>query len=172
MSTFDQGAASHPFSVSFKPDRVVEWRFENIMLPDSGADEAASHGLVSFRIRPVDPLAPGTVLSNAADIYFDLNPPVHTNDAVVVAETSTGMPAVAPADMLIVPNPTEGIADILVKGSIRSVEVLASDGRYIGGGRKMDAKVEVDLRGLRAGVYTVKVHLEDGGVRSGRIIKY
>ncbi|MBL7984317.1 MAG: hypothetical protein JNM91_04930, partial [Flavobacteriales bacterium] len=49
---FEQGVASHPFSVSFKPGRVVEWRFEDIQLPDSNTNEAASHGLIQFRIKP------------------------------------------------------------------------------------------------------------------------
>ncbi len=26
MASYEQGSASHPFTVSFKPDRVVEWR--------------------------------------------------------------------------------------------------------------------------------------------------
>src|SRR5690606_34512909 len=71
MASFEQGLASHPFSVSFKPDRVVEWRFENILLPDSNVNEAASHGLVSFRIKPHLPILPGTEIENIANIYFD-----------------------------------------------------------------------------------------------------
>ena len=58
MLSFEQGVASNAFDVSFKPGRVVEWRFDNINLPDSNANEAASHGLVTFRIKPVLPLLP------------------------------------------------------------------------------------------------------------------
>ncbi|HRH39374.1 MAG TPA: hypothetical protein PK760_13570, partial [Flavobacteriales bacterium] len=52
LSTYEQGPASHPFAVEFKNGRVVEWRFANILLPDSNTNEPASHGLVSFRIKP------------------------------------------------------------------------------------------------------------------------
>ena len=85
LSTYEQGVASHSFMVQFLAERVVKWTFSNILLPDSNTNEALSHGLVSFRIKPVLPLLPGTVLRNNADIFFDFNPPVRTNDAVVMA---------------------------------------------------------------------------------------
>ncbi|HMC96785.1 MAG TPA: SprB repeat-containing protein, partial [Flavobacteriales bacterium] len=91
MGSFEQGLASHPFSVAFRSGRVVEWTFPNILLPDSGTNEAASHGLVNFRIHPMLPLLPGTVISNAADIYFDFNDPVRTPDAVLTAAMSTAV---------------------------------------------------------------------------------
>ncbi|HMC96247.1 MAG TPA: hypothetical protein VKG92_01205, partial [Flavobacteriales bacterium] len=105
MGSFQQGVASHPFDVSFKPGRVVEWRFENILLPDSGTNEAASHGLVNFTIGPVQPVLPGTVFANNADIFFDFNDPVRTPDAVVVAEMSTGIEGGARVGALVFPNP-------------------------------------------------------------------
>ncbi|MBK8497772.1 MAG: DUF11 domain-containing protein [Flavobacteriales bacterium] len=56
MSTFEQGVASHAFSVSFKPGRVIEWRFEDIDLPDSTTNWVGSNGFVAFRVQPQLPI--------------------------------------------------------------------------------------------------------------------
>jgi hypothetical protein len=57
----------------------LQFRYEPIMLPDSGANMAASNGYVRFRIRPAAGVASGTVIQNTAEIYFDLNLPIITN---------------------------------------------------------------------------------------------
>lgn len=77
-------SASHPFDfkVSGKGRPVLSWTFNNILLPDNGANQAASNGYVSFSIRPKTGLALGTWLENFADIYFDFNDPVRTNTTV------------------------------------------------------------------------------------------
>ena len=50
-----------------------------------------SHGLASFRIKLNEPLFPGTIIENIANIYFDFNAPVITEPSVLVAEFSTGV---------------------------------------------------------------------------------
>lgn len=80
LASFNLLANSHSVMVTIRPEeRVVEFLFENIMLPDSTNDEPNSHGLVLYNILPVIDLAPGTVLNNTANIYFDNNPPIITN---------------------------------------------------------------------------------------------
>lgn len=80
LSTFTLMANSHSVITSIHPDnRVIEFLFENIMLPDSGANEPESHGMISFKIKPYTALEPGTVLNNTGNIFFDYNPPVITN---------------------------------------------------------------------------------------------
>ncbi|MBK7946939.1 MAG: hypothetical protein IPJ85_17265 [Flavobacteriales bacterium] len=78
MASFQQGAASHAVAVDFLPGRVVRWTFNNILLVDSITNEPLSHGLTSFRIRLHEPVLPGITVTNAADIYFDFNPPIRT----------------------------------------------------------------------------------------------
>ncbi len=58
---------------------LVHFRFDNIMLPDSGADEEASHGHVTFRVRPRPGLHHLDSILNDAAIFFDQNEPVITN---------------------------------------------------------------------------------------------
>ncbi len=80
LSTLEIVANSH--SVMTKIDtekRVVDFFFEDIMLPDSVNNEPDSHGLISYKITPLAGLQVGTELNNTAYIYFDNNDPIVTN---------------------------------------------------------------------------------------------
>ena len=73
LATLEVGAASHAFTWALREQGTLKFRFFDILLPDSNVNEASSHGSVSFRIRPKQPLVPGTVIENMANIYFDFN---------------------------------------------------------------------------------------------------
>lgn len=70
---------SHPFELTVDADGEMAFTFPEIMLPDSGTDQLASRGHVSFRIDIWEDLASGTLITNTASIYFDNNPPIWTN---------------------------------------------------------------------------------------------
>lgn len=81
---------SHPLHLQTQlvDDRFLAFEFRNIFLPDSTSDLEGSQGYVSFRIAAVGSLAEGTPIKNTASIYFDQNPPIHTNTVknVMVSE--------------------------------------------------------------------------------------
>lgn len=80
LNTFRLVANSHNVVTTIDPTtREVTFYFLEILLPDSVHDEPNSHGLVSYRILPMDELEHGAVLTNIASIYFDNNLPVVTN---------------------------------------------------------------------------------------------
>jgi hypothetical protein len=105
VSSLQLLASSHPCQVDFPSPNTVRFQFEKILLPDSSANEAGSHGFVKFSVQPYPGLQPGDAVDNTADIYFDFNEPVQTNTAstqvvwFLNGETPTG------SDMLAVPNP-------------------------------------------------------------------
>ncbi|SFD03758.1 conserved repeat domain-containing protein, partial [Flexibacter flexilis DSM 6793] len=80
-NTLEVMASSHNVRTNVKGN-IVYFEHLNIQLPDSNVNEKASHGFVSFRIKPQANLALGTNISNKAAIYFDYNAPVITNTAV------------------------------------------------------------------------------------------
>jgi len=137
----------------------VEWRFADILLPDSGTNEALSHGSVNFRIKPRQPLLPGTIMSNAADIFFDFNTPIHTNDAVVVAETSTPVPfGSALGTLQVFPNPVNDELSFSIPGGAGPyrVEVIGAEGRlYLT--TRTDV-LTIDVSALPAGLYALRVN--------------
>ncbi|MDQ3101651.1 MAG: adhesin, partial [Bacteroidota bacterium] len=89
LSSFEFLGSSHPCTWSID-NGMLEFYFEQIMLPDSNANEPESHGFVMFKITPNSDLQLGDVVENSASIYFDFNEPVITEPAVFTIETSTG----------------------------------------------------------------------------------
>lgn len=79
LTSFSFEQSSHSVSTRLHGDGLLEFEFDNIMLPDSFSNEAASHGYVVFNVTLHDDLVPGVVAYNTANIYFDNNPAVVTN---------------------------------------------------------------------------------------------
>ncbi len=79
IETLRPGAASHPYRYDIEPGNIAVFHFENIMLPDSNVNEAASHGFIKFNIEQKENNPIGTHIMNDAAIYFDFNEPIITN---------------------------------------------------------------------------------------------
>lgn len=172
MGTFEQGTASHAFDVTFKPGRAVEWHFANILLPDSNVNEAGSHGQVSFRIRPVQPLLPATEISNSASIFFDFNPPVITEPCVLTTEFSTSIRELAQHGVQLLPNPAnDQLTATSSNGPILGVRVFSVDGRLMLVVPSTTNRSTFDVSDLAAGIYVADVRLQDGRHIQQRFIK-
>ncbi len=79
LSFVSTGCTSHPCNVSFKDGNVVSFWFPNLSLPNSSANELASHGFVTFKIKPKSNWIAHQPINNSAQIYFDFNLPITTN---------------------------------------------------------------------------------------------
>jgi hypothetical protein len=68
VSTLQLGSVSHPYKmqVSGKGRPVLTFTFNNILLPDSNANEPASHGYIQFSIKPKAGLPEKTRIENYA----------------------------------------------------------------------------------------------------------
>ncbi|MCX7649693.1 MAG: T9SS type A sorting domain-containing protein [Flavobacteriales bacterium] len=101
-------SSSHqPMDWTLRDGHILEFRFDNIMLPDSASDPIGSCGFVKFRIQHVPTWCLNEVVGNFADIYFDYNLPIRTNTATTVyAQSSVALdaPSYAPG-FLMYPNP-------------------------------------------------------------------
>jgi uncharacterized repeat protein (TIGR01451 family) len=137
FSTFEPLAASHRYTLSFPSEGMLNWRFDNINLPDSASNEPKSHGFVLFRIRTKPPIGVESVVENRVGIYFDFNPVVLTNFAKTIfyVPVSTVSP-VSGAVLKIYPNPvSKGEVlkielDEAFSGALK-IEFLSLDGRVL-----------------------------------------
>ncbi|WP_425420808.1 DUF7619 domain-containing protein [Phaeodactylibacter xiamenensis] len=115
LTSIRPGASSHPYTFSIEKDRHVEFRFENILLPDSTTNLAESVGFVKFKISQKPGLPLGTEIRNQAAIYFDFNEAILTNttlhtlgrDFITLAEPPTPTDP-GEADLTVGPNPSSG----------------------------------------------------------------
>lgn len=78
-SSIEMVSASHNYVLNIKDGNKLTWTFDKILLVDSVHNEPASHGYITYRIKPKPALAVGEIIKNSASIYFDFNPPIKTN---------------------------------------------------------------------------------------------
>ncbi len=171
IGSFEMGIASHDHTITFLPNRVVEWRFPNILLPDSNVNEPGSHGLIDFRIKPMEPVLPGTVIENTANIYFDFNPPVITEPSVLVAEFSTGVGEQLEPGITVSPNPVSALLSVSAASPIARLSIVSADGRVVHSGNANADRTAIDATSLKGGAYTVIAELHNGSIARARFIK-
>jgi uncharacterized repeat protein (TIGR01451 family) len=96
VSTLEIIGASHPYQFNLKDNRYGTFTFNNILLPDNKTNEPASHGYITYRIKPKSTLQLGDKIYNSASIYFDFNLPVQTNNHETVIEKTPIPPPPTP----------------------------------------------------------------------------
>lgn len=103
------GPASHPYTISVRDGNVLQFNFNNILLPDSTTNEAASHGFVFFNVNLTDDVVEGDMIYNQAAIFFDYNTPIYTNEVETYFEYPVGVEEEAVKESIsLQPNPTSG----------------------------------------------------------------
>lgn len=178
-ATIKPGISSHPYRFSFLAPNIIEFLFENINLPDSTTDERGSQGFVQFSIRQRRNNAYGTVISNAAAIYFDYNDPIITNTASVTVGKLlvTGLealPATAAHRIVAYPNPVSDQAVIQVTGkAFDRMELTLYDmtGRLIRQQRAVHTdRFIVGRNGLPAGQYVFEISSRGESIGRGKLL--
>lgn len=113
ISTFREGVASHDYDLSLHGNGIMQWTFNNILLPDSNVNEPASHGFLTFYILPKSTLSGGDKIDNTSAIYFDYNAPIITN---TVQNTIDGPVSILPTleenGIGLYPNPSKDVATV------------------------------------------------------------
>ena len=84
ISTLELLSTSHACEMFLSKTGSLEWRFNNILLPDSNHNEPLSHGFIRYRIKPKNTLVLGDQIINKAHIYFDYNEDIITNEVQTI----------------------------------------------------------------------------------------
>ncbi len=176
VRTFQMGACSHTYSYTLTGNGILTVTFNNIQLPDSNTNELRSHGLINFRIKPILPLTIGQQITNAADIYFDFNPPVHTADATVIVVGSSGIAASPRVEKLVVyPVPVKDqlTATVPKEFAVQRAFIVGIDGRTMPTRfmHSQSDRISVNTQHLAAGAYVLTVVADDGCRLAARFTK-
>lgn len=91
--------SSHPLRVHFDYDAVVRFDFDSINLPAAMFSPTESIGYVIFEFDQVPNTPHGSEITNKAEIYFDFNPAIVTNE---VFNTVTDGSHISEIDTLVV----------------------------------------------------------------------
>jgi hypothetical protein len=177
-STFQLLSGSQATAPLILPGNVIRFVYNHIMLPDSGTDQAGSHGYVRFAVSPKSTLTNGTQVTNTAYIYFDFNPAVITNTVMNTIFMPSGAAEYTQSGQYsVVPNPMHSTAVI----------TIATDGFVIAGlvcvmydmtGKKIKEfssadghQFVIDRSGLADGMYYYRLSAPDARCfGSGKIV--
>ncbi|AWH85091.1 hypothetical protein HYN59_08110 [Flavobacterium album] len=151
--------ASHPVQAKIT-DNKVEFRFDDINL---GAGEK---GNVVFKIKTLNTLQANDDVTQKADIFFDYNWPIATNDATTVFEVLNRGDFAKDNSVKIYPNPSKGLMNISATSELKSVELYDVQGRLLQAG----STTSLDISGRASGIYFVKVFTERG-MKVEKIVK-
>ncbi len=158
LTTIRPIASSHDFTMDMEGNNTLVFFFEDIMLPDSNVNLAASNGHVYFTIDKLPNLPLGTQVSNEAAIYFDFNAPVITNMVTNTLAVPTKITNYQQLDFdfNVFPNPLqeEAFLEINSKSNeVFTIEILDVQGR-------LWKKLRVEER-LNAGQHLIPLNYEE-----------
>ncbi len=157
---------SHNFETRISSTNKVEFIFKNISLP---FDDANNDGYVSFKIKTKPSLIVGDTFSNSANIYFDYNFPIVTNNYTTSIQNTLGLQENDFINNISVyPNPAKNILYFKTEHNISKIEVYDIAGRILSSNSVRENKI--DLSELKTGNYILKLYTEKG-IMNTKIIK-
>lgn len=146
---------------------LVEFIFENIQLAGS---PAGGHGHVLLKLKSKTTLQTNDIVSNSANIFFDYNFPIATNDAETIFAVLNSPNFEQDATVKVYPNPTSSTININSKNNIQSIELYNVQGRLLQTKLVKEMTSSLNLSNQSNGIYFVKVKT-DVGVKVEKIIK-
>lgn len=136
---------------------VMKFNFPGIWLPDSNANEPASHGQVVFSIKENVGNGNGSTILNTGYIYFDWNPAIITN-TTVNTNAYLGLEDISVNKVKIYPNPFADKITISSAKRMDKISVLDITGKVIFKNEVNDFNSNLQLENLSKGTYLVRVH--------------
>ena len=166
ISTLIPLSGSHAFETRITNTNRAEFIFQNINLP---FDNANNDGYVAFKIKIKPTLVVGDTFSNSANIYFDYNFPIVTNNYVTTIQNTLGL---LENDFIknnsVYPNPVKDFLSFKTEQNILKVEVYDIAGRILSSSSVFENKIDLSL--LKTGNYILKLYTEKG-IMNAKIMK-
>jgi hypothetical protein len=143
---------------------IVEFIFQNIQL------ESGGHGNILLKIKSKNNLQVGDEVNKKANIYFDYNFPILTNDAETVFQSLNNPDFQNDASISVYPNPTNGIVTVNCNNSIKSIQLYDVQGRLLQTNLVNENETTIDVSTKAKGVYFLKI-LSDKGMKVEKIVR-
>ncbi|MBN8677130.1 MAG: T9SS type A sorting domain-containing protein [Chitinophagales bacterium] len=173
------GASSHPYQYNLTGEGVVHFNFNDIALPDSNTNEAASHGFVVFTIRHIAEAPLETLIENKASIYFDFNEPIVTNTTWLRLDTkfltvSAWQPNMPLAAIKASPNPFRDETLLEISGLEREsnlrLQVFDLNGMLLAEQESSSSSFQLQATNWPTGLYTFRVLQSGKLVGAGKLV--
>ncbi|HQV36114.1 MAG TPA: T9SS type A sorting domain-containing protein [Flavobacterium sp.] len=150
-------ATSNDASVRMNAN-VIEFIFQNIQL------ESGGHGNILLKMKTNGTLQTGDYVEKRANIYFDYNFPIETNEAVTLFQALSVVNPVLDNLISIYPNPVKDSVNISIKenSTIKTIELYDIQGRLLQTKLVNDVISEINLAERANGMYFIKINTDKG----------
>jgi len=151
IQTLELIDASHELFTRIKGN-VVEFIFEGIQLP---FDDVTNDGYVVFKIKTKPTLILGDSLKNKAEIYFDYNFPIITNETQTLVKNAVGTTDTKELSVDFFPNPAKDQVRFLINEQIEKAHIYDLNGRILRSTTVINNQLNIEA--LQIGTYMVRL---------------
>jgi uncharacterized repeat protein (TIGR01451 family) len=158
-NTIQMVSASHSYILD-RVGRNLNWRFNEILLPPSVENTEIGKGYITFKIKPKQGYAVGTIIPNSAAIYFDFNPAIVTNTFLTKFVSTLGTTSPDSVAFSVYPNPAHGQVAVRLgnaSATIETIKIYDYMGKCILQQAGSAATESIDVQQLTPGIYLVEV---------------
>ncbi len=180
ITTLTLGASSHPYTFAVYAGNVLHFTFDNIKLPDSTRNKEASNGFVSFHLLPNPSVPNGTLVTNTAQIYFDYNTAIKTNqvyhtiDSIQFRITSVKTNKDFLSDLKVYPNPffDKAVIELQSMQSMNDITMKIFDlnGKIIQD-KKVGMRTELNGSDFVSGMYIIQFFSGNEVIATAKLIR-
>jgi uncharacterized repeat protein (TIGR01451 family) len=152
--------ASHDVDITWLPGNIINFRFENINLPDSGNYEPGSHGHIMYSVKAKTGLADGETINNTAYIYFDFNPAIITNTTLNTIDIPVSVKELKAGNISakVYPNPANNELIVTTEGNNNfTATVYDVVGRSVAVSMTNHGKAVINTSSLANGMYILSI---------------
>lgn len=136
---------------------MAEFFFEDIQLNSGG------HGNILLVMNSVPSLSEGDSVSTQANIYFDYNYPVTTNEATTVFSDYIGIEDnILRSKITVFPNPVSNEIWVTSQTKIKHIEWFDMHGRLLQVSLIHDFSTKINTSSYQSGMYFARIHTEEG----------
>lgn len=169
ISSIVSGVSSHNYNFHIYGPRVLEWTFNNILLPDSNHSEAGSHGFISFTVNQNHNLPNYTKIYNSADIYFDYNAPITTNqtmhtinDGIQTIILNSPITNKNTNNIVVYPNPASDYIKISnINNEEATLTIYTETGKIVKSMFVKQNNEQINISNLEKGFYIISVNSKE-----------
>lgn len=156
---------SHEASVRMNGQNL-EVIFQNIQL------ESGGHGNILLKMKTKPTLQVGDMVAKKANIYFDYNFPIETNEAETLFQALSVVNPVVDNLISVYPNPVKDVVNITVKNDsiLKTIELYDVQGRLLQTQLVNDISSELNLVERANGMYFIKINT-DKGTKVEKLVK-
>ena len=145
---------SHPAEIIVQ-DNLAQFYFQDIQL-DSGG-----HGNILLKMKTNSELTFTDNVEAQANIYFDYNFPVETNEAITSFRI-LGVEEHDSSNIVLFPNPTDGLVNIQSATIIKNIRIYDLQGRLMESFQPNSQATKLNITNLNTGVYFLSIETEIG----------